>query len=97
SANWQVELLGELKIALVMRWDGHDRTGSVANEDIIGDPDRDLLAVYRVAGIGPGEDARLAFRQIGAFEIALAGGLGLIPDDSGAVLGCRDEIDQRML
>ena len=55
----QAELAGEVKVALVVRGHGHDRAGAVAHQHVVGDPDRDALAVDRVDGVGAGEDAGL--------------------------------------
>ena len=68
----QVERLGELEVALVVAGDGHDRAGAVAHQHVVGDPDRDRLAVHRVDGVGAGEDAGLGLGQVGAVEVALA-------------------------
>ena len=42
--NWQVVGASELKVALVARWHSHDRASAVAHQNIIGDPNRNLLA-----------------------------------------------------
>jgi len=55
----QVEAASELVVALVVGGDGHDRAGAVAHQDVVGDPDRQPLAVHRVDGMGPRENARL--------------------------------------
>jgi hypothetical protein len=39
--------------------DGHDRTGPVATQDVVGDVDRDPFAVHRVDRVGPDRDAGL--------------------------------------
>ena len=51
-ADRQPELLRELVVALVVGRDGHDRAGAVAGEDVVGDEDRDPLAVDRVDRVG---------------------------------------------
>ena len=40
--------LRELEVALVVRGHGHDRAGAVVHQHVVGDPDRDPLAVDRV-------------------------------------------------
>ena len=55
--NGQLELLGKFKVALVMRRHRHDSAGTVADENIVGDPNWDLLLADRVDGKGAGEDA----------------------------------------
>ena len=44
----QVEGPGEVQVALVVRRDRHDRAGAVVGQDVVGSPDRDLLATDRV-------------------------------------------------
>ena len=41
------ELLGEREVALVVRRHRHDGAGAVGRQHVVGDPDRDLLAVDR--------------------------------------------------
>ncbi len=79
-----------------MRGDGHDRAGAVAHEDVVGDPDRDLLIVDRIDRVRAGEDAGLAFGEIGAFEVALVGDFGFVFLDGVAVLGRGEFVDERM-
>ena len=55
----QVEDLGELPVALVLAGHRHDRAGAVADQHVVGDEDRDLLAVDRVDRERAGEDAGL--------------------------------------
>ena len=74
----QIELRGELEIARVVRRHGHDRAGAVAGENVVGNPDRNLLAVDGIDGVGAGEDAGFFLGQFGAFEVALLGDLGLV-------------------
>ena len=77
----QVEFRGELQIALVVRGHGHDRAGAVAGQDVIGDPDGNLLAVDRVDAHSAGEDAGFFLRQFGAFQVAFLGDLRLVCRD----------------
>ena len=71
----QPELAGELEVAFVAARDGHDRAGAVAHQDVVGDPDRQLLAVDRVDGVGAGEHAGLLAGVVLELEVLLAGGL----------------------
>ena len=69
----QAELAGELEVALVAARHRHDRAGAVAHQDVVGDPDRDLLAVDRIGGVRTGEHAGLLAGLVLAFEVLLAG------------------------
>ena len=42
------ELLSELPVAVIVRRNSHDGAGAVAHQNVVGNEDRDLLAVYRV-------------------------------------------------
>ncbi len=53
----EIELGGELEVAVVVRGDGHDRPGSVAHEHVVGDEDRDSAAGGRVDCECAGEHA----------------------------------------
>ena len=68
----QAKLLGEFEVAFVVCRHGHDRAGAVADQHVVGDPDRHRLAVHRIDRVAAGEDAGLFLRQFGAIEIALA-------------------------
>ena len=67
----EVEFLGEFKVALIVRGDGHDGSAAVSHHDVVGDPDGDFFAVDGVGGEGSGGDAGLFF-----IETALHVGLG---------------------
>ncbi len=95
--DWQSELPSEFEIPLVVRRHGHDRAGAVANEHVIGDPDRNRLSVHRVDGIAAGEDAGFLLRQIGAVEVAFARGFLAVFLHGGCVIRRRQAIDERML
>ena len=58
-------------VALIVRWDGHDGSRAVAGEDIIGDPDRDLLPVDRIDRGDAKRHAGLLLGEVGAFQITL--------------------------
>ena len=53
---------------------GHDGTRPVADEDVIGYPNRDFLPVHGVDAIASGKDARLVLGQVGTVQVALLGG-----------------------
>ena len=49
---------------------GHDGPGAVAEQDVVGNKDRDLLAVSRIGRIAAQEDAGLGLILL-AFQIRL--------------------------
>ena len=57
-----------------MSGNGHDGAGPVADEHVVGYPNRYFLAVHRVDAITAGENARFVLGQIGAVEVTLLGG-----------------------
>jgi len=71
--------------------------GTVAHHDVVGDPDRNLLAVDGVDGVAAGGNARLLLRQLGALQVGLGGALGPVGLDLVALLGDGDAVDQRVL
>ena len=80
-----------------MSGDGHDRSGAVAHENVVGNPNRDFLAVDGIDRQSPCENAAFVFREIRTIEVAFA-------RDSGAVffygllaLRCCDARNKRML
>ena len=72
-----IKLAGELKVALIVRGNRHNRAGTVACQDVVGDPDRDRLVVDRVDRIGAGEDAGLG--ALGALALDIGGACGPLP------------------
>ena len=66
-----MEFPGEFQIAVVVRRDGHDGSGAVAGQHVVGDPDRDHFVVDRIHRESPGEDPGLFLGQVGALQIAL--------------------------
>src|SRR5262249_34355246 len=93
----QAELLGKLEVALVVGRYRHDSPSAVGGQHVVGDPDWDRCAVYRVDGGSSSENAGLVLGQLGAFQVALAGRLGLVSVHGGPLFGRGDLIDQRML
>src|SRR5439155_548828 len=87
----------EREVALIVRGHGHDRARSVSDQDVVGDPDRNLLTVDRVdrerAG---GNTGLLPFGRETVDLRLLARALG-VRLDLRAVLRRRDARDQRML
>ena len=70
----QLELLGEFEVAFVVCRHGHDRASAVADEHVVGDPDWCGFVVHGIDGVAAGEDASFFFGELGAVEIAFAGG-----------------------
>ena len=67
----QCEFHRKLVITLIMGRDGHDGACAVSGEDVVGDPDGDLLTVHGIDRMGAGEDSGLLLGEIGALQIAL--------------------------
>ena len=93
GANFQTELLRELKVARVMRRHGHDGAGAVAHHHVIGDPDWNLLVVDRVDGVAAGKDAGLFLLKLRPLEFALLRGRIPVGIDGRAF----EFINERML
>ena len=55
----QAELLRKLVVALIVCWYRHDRPRAVPGEHVVGDPNRNLLAVDRVDRKGAGRHPTL--------------------------------------
>ena len=80
----QVVLTGKLKVALVATGNGHDGTGTVVGNDIIGNPHGDLLAVDGVYHIAAREGT-----------VLLEGALGTL--DGRDMLGVLDDLGDGLL
>ena len=70
----QVEGPGEFPVALVVTGHGHDGARAVAGEHVVGDPDRDRLAVGRVGRRRAGRDTGLGAGIGHAVALAAASG-----------------------
>jgi len=55
---------GKLKIPGIVAWHCHYGPGSVAHQNIIGHPDRDLLFVDRIDGIASGKNTVFFTRKV---------------------------------
>ena len=82
-----------------MRRNGHDSAGAVAHQNVVGNEDRDLLAVYRVdRGNALQLDAGLVLVQLGALEVGLAGCLLAVGADVCDIVQLvRPLLDHRVL
>ena len=65
----QIELLGKFPVTVVVGWNCHDGTGSIRDEYIVGNPDRDAVAIHRVDGIASGEHTGLVLCQVGPLQV----------------------------
>ena len=61
----------EFIVTFIVRWHCHDGSRAVADQHIVGDPDRDAFAVHGIDGVSASEDARFFFGEVRAVEIAL--------------------------
>ena len=96
-ADRQPELLGEREVALVVRGHGHDRAGAVAGQHVVGDEDRDPLAVDRVDGIGAQRHPGLLAVGRQAVDLGPAPRLLDVGRDLLAPIRVREAVDQRVL
>ena len=80
-----------------MRRHRHDRPGAVGHQHVVGNPDRDLLVVDRVDGVGADEHAGLVAPRRLAVDVGLAGGGGHVRLHLGALPVGSEPGDQRML
>ena len=93
----QLELLGELEVALVMGRHGHDRPGPIRGQHVVGDEDRDPLAVDRVDRVGADRHAGLLALGRQPFDLGLALRRGNVGLDLGLPVGRRQLRDERVL
>ena len=83
----QVERAGEIEVTLVVGRHGHDRSGAIIGQDVIGGPDRKSFTVDRVDRIPVEEDA--GFRPGGIEAIHLGRLLHLLEVLGEFLLSCR--------
>ena len=94
----QVVLAGEIEVALVVGGHGHDRAGAVLPEHVVGDPDRDQLAVDRVDGVRAEEHALLVALGREPLDLGLAADPLQEGPELGLPLGPGDQpLGQRVL
>ena len=96
DADWQVELAREFEVALIVCGHSHDSARAIRHQHVIGDPDRDALAVDGIDGIAAREDARFGAGSFLTLAPAFFLGCGNVGFDLGAMLGCRNPLDQGM-
>ena len=92
STTGRTNVSRELAVALVVGGDGHDRARAVVHEDVVGDPDRELLAVDGVDRVEAGEDAGLLGRRRAILDRPRAGVARVL-----LRLVARVRVDERML
>ena len=95
SDDRQIVGLCKLPVASILPRHGHDRARAVADEHVVGDPDRDFRTARGVDRKRTREDAGFFLLQLGALELALARGLLAVGLHRGAVLALRRAIDER--
>jgi hypothetical protein len=90
---------GKVEVTRVLRGYCHDRARAVAREDVVGDVDRDALAVERVDAEAAGEGPALVEWAVGrdAFDVALLGHLGPQVLDGAGLLDCRAALHEGVL
>ncbi len=97
DGNFEAVFLGEGEVAFVLAGGGHDRAGAIAHQDVVGDPDRDVLIGEEVARIGAGEDAGLFLDGREPLDFGLLARLRDVFVDCAALRIGGDRGDQRML
>ncbi len=97
ATDRQAELDCEREVALVVRGDGHDRAGAVAAEHVIGDEDRDALAVDRVDRLGAQHHAGLLAIGREAIDLGPPARLGDVGRHLGPTVRVGQSLDERML
>ena len=70
--NRDVKLPGKLPVPLVSTRHGHNRPGAIGEQDIVGDPNRNRLAINGIQGIAARIDPGLFLHQLRAGQIGLA-------------------------
>src|SRR5204862_491620 len=89
-ADGDAEPVRELKVALVVRGDAHDRARTIAHQYVVCYPDRDLLAVHGIGDVAAGKDARLLLFRAQAFDLGLVPRSVNVGLDLGPVFGRGD-------
>jgi len=95
-ADGEIEGRGELPVPSVVGWDRHDGPGSIAHQDVVGNPDGDALAVDGVDGVPPREDPGLLLLLL-ALHLAAGARPGHVLVHRGLVFGRGQGVDQGML
>ena len=95
--NGQVKLQGEVQVALVVRGHGHNRTGTVVGQHVVGGPHGQLCAGQRVDRVAAGEHAGLL--ALGGLAIDIAQRLNVLAVllQGGLLLGCHDLLGERRI
>ena len=94
--NRDVELAGKIPVSLVSARHGHNRPGSIGEQDIIGDPDRNGLSIGGIQRIAAGVDPGLFFQQFRAGQVGLAQRLFFIGLNYGPIFRGGDALNQGM-
>ena len=95
--NWKLEFLRELIITLIMGWNRHDCTSSIAHKNIIGDPYWNLLAVCGINGISTCKCTSFLFRKLCSLKVALRLNGLFVSFNLCFLRLCRNFIHKRML
>ena len=90
------EFLCEIVVSFIMGRNRHDRTGTISHQNVVGDPDRDLLFVDRIDRISADEHTGLILIQFRPLHFGLGRTFLLIGFNFRLLIGSRDLVDQRM-
>jgi len=90
------EHFGELEIPRIVRRHRHDGSRAIADQHIVGDPDRHFLVIDRIDGIRAGEHAGL-FLVFLTLAITAGRGPGAIRGDRRLLAGRGQTLDEGVL
>src|SRR5208282_5114464 len=97
AGNLEAKFGGEFEVALILAGRAHDCAGAIAHQDVVGDPDRDVLAGKDVVRVGAGEDAGFLLHRGHPLDFSLAARVGDVALDRGALGRGGYPGDERML
>ena len=95
--NVKIVGLGKIKVSRIVRGNGHDGSRTVTGQHVVGDPDRDRIAVNRINCMAAGKDSCLTGPIILAIPLAFQSRILAVLFDSRPLVGGRQLVDQRML
>ena len=95
--NWQLVFASKVEVALIAAWHGHDCAGSVAHQDVVGNPHRYLAASYGVGCKCSGEHASFLARVVLSVDVLQCSGCFAVSLHRVALIFGSQRVNQRML